>query len=305
MGNRTLISIFCLIFSLEVMGAACCGGGVALPSLITGDYRAQLILNMSNSAVTHSANDKHQITKRSGENQEVVETMSLSGAYLISPYLQVGGTLPYKHNTHRLENREEKSSGIGDLGLSAAYEFLPEFSYSLWKPRGHIFLKQVFPTSNSTYDSNSPLRTDIMGNGFYTTSLGLSFIKSITWLDFVLMGAAHYKAPRTFYSENQRYRVTPRPGFSGLFAIGISPFYGNFRLGSSLAYSREGKIKITGDFASESEKSYYYEVGLSLSYLVNDYSIGLAYTDQAYLGESSNTNLTKTLALNLIRFFSL
>ena len=305
MGSRSVITIFLLLATPLANGSACCGGGSSLPTLITGDYRGQVVLTGSNSAVTHDTSVSGKIDKRDGSNQETTETIVLSASYLLSPLWQIGLTIPFKYNTHRAASSNESSHGISDLKTQIGYEFLPEYSFSLWKPRGFIFLEQTFPTSKSTYTAEKPLRTDSLGNGFYTAAVGISFVKIIYNYDFLFMTKIYQSLTRRFNQNNESLRVRPGFGHSALLGGGISPSGGNFRLGGTLLYSREGSSAIEGNTSSKSNARYYWEAGLSASYLLNKYSISLSYNDQSFFGQASNTTLSKSINLSVIKFFDI
>lgn len=305
MGTYSLIAILLYLASSSSWAAACCGGGASLPSLITGDNRAQVVLSGSNAAITHDVNPQGEIAKRRENNQEVIETLSLSAAYLVSPLWQIGLTLPVKMNTHRNSFREESSAGLGDIKARVAYEFLPEYGYSKWKPRGYIYLKQSFAHSTSTYEAQKPLRSDSLGNGFSTTALGFSFVKIISNLDFLLMSELHLPFKNEFQQENDSITVRPSLGGSFLLGAGISPWNGDIRFGGTLLYSREGSREISGPIDSVSEKVYFWEGGINVSYLMDSYSLNLFYKDQSFFAKAKNTTLSKIIGLSFIKFFEL
>ncbi|RLA62674.1 MAG: hypothetical protein DRQ88_08860 [Epsilonproteobacteria bacterium] len=298
MGIRTLTFLL-LIISFKSFGASCCGGGVIMPLLITGDYRAQFNFTASNSAVTYSVGEDGDFQKRDGTNQEVINTFTLRGAYQISDYLQLGLSLPLQNSNKRTLNREESSTGIGDIRLQMAYEFLPELSFSFWKPRGFIFLNQIFPTSRSTYDSIDPLRTDAHGGGFFKTSIGVGLVKIIKTMDFQAMGEVHQGIKRSF----DNITVDPSGGHSFLLGAGFNP--GNFRFGSSLLYSYEGIAEINGQINSKAQSRYFWELGFNVNYLIDGFSIMAYYSDQSFFGKAKNTTLSKTLGIGLMKFIEL
>jgi hypothetical protein len=298
MGTRALIF---LLLSFEAFGASCCGGGVIMPLLITGDYRAQFNFTASNSAITYSANEEGYFKERDGSNQEVINTFTFRGAYQVSDYLQIGLALPIQNNHRETILSEESDTGLGDIRFQMAFEFLPERGFSIWKPRGFIFLNQIFPTSRSTYDSISPLRTDSHGGGFFKTSIGIGLIKNIKTFDFQLLGEIHQGFERSF----ENISVDPAGGHSFSFGMGFSPGQENLRFGSALLYSYEGAAKINGRINTKAQSKYYWELGLNVNYLIGSYSIMAFYSDQTFLGKAKNTTLSKTLGIGLMKFVEL
>ena len=93
MAYKSLI-LFFIFGAGKVYSAACCGGGAGLPNLITGDYRSQVSVVASNSAVTHTADNKGNFIKRDKDNKEVKEGVTLKAAYLLSELWQLGLEIP-------------------------------------------------------------------------------------------------------------------------------------------------------------------------------------------------------------------
>lgn len=289
------------LINFNTLAASCCGGGGSMPNIITGDNRGQLGIVTSNSSYTHYADEESKISKRYNDNKETSETLTLSGAYLISELWQTGMSVPFKYNTHQTNTSSENSTGLGDIRIQAAHEFMPEYSFSYWRPRGFIFVEQFIPTSKSTYSASKPLRTDAMGKGFFTTALGFSFNKLISYYDYNFLAEYHYSFKRKF----DDVEVTPKGGVSSLISLGVSPYLGNFRMGTSLMYSNEFSTKVEGQVNSKSNNRYLYEVGVNASYSYDEYSISLNYSDQTFLGTASNTTLSKTIGISLFKYFSL
>ena len=306
---KLVFVLFLTAFTKTLFAASCCGGGASLPQLITGDYRAQLALVGANSAVTHYANEDSLISERDVTNQEVSESLTLSATYLLSPYWQMGLRLPYKVNTHKTLAANENSSGIGDFHLQTAYEFLPEYSFSLWRPKGYVFIDETLPSSSSSYDAEKPLHTDSFGSGFYTTSVGVSFVKAIFNYDFLFMTEYHKAFNREFNKPGERLSVEPGDGHTMLFGAGYSPKGGDLRLGGSLLYSKQNASKVTSSLSpltsSGSQPRHYWETGLSVSYLFKNYSLTASYLDQSFLANASNSLLTKSLSISVVSFLEL
>ncbi|RYZ91709.1 MAG: hypothetical protein EOP06_06310, partial [Proteobacteria bacterium] len=113
------MKLFCLSTSSLVLlafvprmalAAACCGGGVALPSIIAGDDKAQLSMMYSISSIVVDNVDTNGVWRKWNEHPEV-QTMRLEAAHLITDRLQAGIVAPFSQRS-RLE---ESSSGIGDV----------------------------------------------------------------------------------------------------------------------------------------------------------------------------------------------
>jgi hypothetical protein len=304
MAYRNLILFCCFFFFSKLcFGAACCAGSSSLPTLITGDYRYQFAFSFINSASTHYVNEEGFKEARDGSNQEIKETINLSGAVMLSPLLQIGASLPFKMNTHKNIYSEEKSSGVGDLHLTSAYEFYPEYSFSYFKPRAFVFLDQTIPLGRSSFESQKIRRTDSTSRGFYSTSLGLALIKQIKTWDLLFMTEYHRSLKRQF-EGNESLEVRPGFGYSSLLSLGYAPFTEPWRVGVSFGVSFEEGAELVNLSEKQSDK-YSTEAGLSLSYLLHSYLMSVNYKDQTLLSWYKNTTLDKSIVLSLIKFYEL
>lgn len=307
MGTKYLIAILITLSSipLNLFAASCCGGGASLPNLITGDYRAQFTINLSNSGVTHTTNDNGDFIRRDSSNLEVSETMTLMAAYQFSNLWQAGISIPVKKNTHSIADIEESSTGLGDIKGQIAYEFLPEYSYSKWKPRGFIFLQQTINDSKSTYDAKKNLSTDSFGSGGKYTSIGISFVKIISTMDFSFMSEFHHAPSEKIKKNNKNFRFFPGEGHSYLIGGGVSPKNGNLRIGGNILFSHTNSSWIKGDINSTSSVKEYLEGGLNLSYKHAEQSYIMSYTDQSFFGHAKNVNVSKALSISLVQSLDL
>ncbi len=304
MGSRFLVIFLFFLTSHFVFAGSCCGSSSYLPSLITGDYKAQFVISGSNSAITHDS-DNGELTARDSSNQRVTEVLSLSMSYQTTQYTQIGLTLPYKLNTYRTSTNNEQSKGIADIKAFAAFEFLPELTYSALKPRGFLFMEQTFANSTSTYDAQKPLNTDSLGSGFYTTTLGLSFIKSFYNFNLLFMTEVHKSHRKSFRENGSSFSIDPKLSGSAQVSVGYTTPIENLSISSSLLYSREGAREITGDIQSLSSSKYLWQVGLSANYKYDDLGFSLGYTDQSYLNKASNTVLSKSISTSITKYYDL
>jgi hypothetical protein len=109
-----------------------------------------------------------------------------SFAYRLNSHIQFGLSLPYVINTSEHLNLKQSGGGIGDLSLTARYELFHEFQLKKIGKKKKIddiypYLAFTFglilPTGKS--DEIAENEVDLTGKGYYTTSLGISIIKSI------------------------------------------------------------------------------------------------------------------------------
>ncbi|HWU43973.1 MAG TPA: hypothetical protein VN132_11065, partial [Bdellovibrio sp.] len=169
---RSLIFLSALLLSIKVYAASCCGGGFAFPALILGDDKALFTSSFSYGSVTDDVLPNGKWIHRADNNQS--ETMKIDGAYLISDLWQTGMSVPVVSR----QIDKEDSMGLGDISINLGYEFLPELSYSEWKPKGLAFLQITLPTSPSVYDATNILAADSRGRGFFTLGPGMVFTKN-------------------------------------------------------------------------------------------------------------------------------
>ncbi|HEY3250218.1 MAG TPA: transporter [Ignavibacteria bacterium] len=107
-------------------------------------------------------------------------------AYRINKHFQFGITVPYVFNTSSNTGLKQSGSSVGDLSVSARYELFHEFQLRKSGSKKKIdnlypYLAFIFgitiPTGKS--DETAKNEVDVTGKGFYSTSLGISVIKSI------------------------------------------------------------------------------------------------------------------------------
>lgn len=111
---------------------------------------------------------------------------AISGAYRFNNNIQAGLSIPYIFNRNEIPGLTPQGSGIGDITLSGRYEFFHEFQRFKTGQRTKIDTKypylaltfgMIIPTGKS--DETALQETDITGKGFYSTSLGVSCLKSL------------------------------------------------------------------------------------------------------------------------------
>lgn len=281
--------------------APCCGGASSLPSLITGDDRAQLSSSVASGHVVGDAPSQGTPIFRTSEDTEESLTLALAGAYRVADRVQIGAELPMIRRVRRTERLSAESSGVGDIRLDGAYEFLPEWTYSEWKPHGFVFSQITLPTSPSAYDSNKPFMIDSRGRGFLTTAIGVVLLKNISIWDLMLSTEIHKSYSRSVQDiDGANLEVDPSLGGSALLGLGYSPGGGNWRIGTSISPVYEGPITSTGETQTVSTSQLLWNTTISVGYAVSsDLSSGLSYSDQTLFGPAQNVTLSRTVSFNL------
>lgn len=300
-----LLALALIAFGAEgsAHAAACCAGSGAAPSILSGDDSAQVSASLARGTVIGDAPVHGIPVFRNDSSSEITETLLVSGAILLSDRFQVGTSVPFiRHSVSGSSGNGTRSTGFGDIRFNTAYEFLPEWTYSAWKPRGFVFLQLTLPTGTSIYDSQSAGAVDALGRGFYGVGAGTLLIKRWTVWDAVFIPEAHYSFARTFRPDpGGSLRVGLGWGGSLALGFGASPGSGDFRFGLRVQplYESARKTSVEGA-TSRTNEQLSWNTTLEASYLVSaTWTAQASYTDQTLLGPAINTTLSRTIALGL------
>ena len=235
------------------------------------------------------------------DDHESITVLNLAGAYRISDRFQAGVGVPFISRNLDSPGTQASATGTGDLLVDAAYEIIPDLTYSEWRPKGFAFVQITLPTGPSTYDSKDPLQIDTRGRGFYTLGLGAAFLKTFSTIDITLTLEGHRSLGRTVTAPGGGpLELNPSFGGSALAGIGWSPGNGSLRIGASLSPIYEGRIEVTGTVNSLSDPQLAWNTSLQAGYLLSDeWSTGLSYTDQTLMGPAQNVSLSRSVALSV------
>lgn len=280
--------------STAAYGAACCGGGFALPSIIAGDDKSQLSMMYSFTEISIDNVDSNG-TWRKWDKHQQVQTMRLEGAHLISDRWQVGVVAPFVQRSRLGENH----SGVGDISASLGYEYLPDWDYNPYRPKGIGYLQITLPTGFSRAESEIG-GLDTRGNGFLAIGLGTLLTKTISSWDVFTSFEGH----RSFSKKvsNSQIQGTLKPGYGGSFSIGGGYNTKLLRFGGSIAWVYEDPIEIESASPSKGSLERYATGAFSVSYMPSDeWSGALTYSDQTLFGSPVNTSLGRTLVMQLQR----
>ena len=140
--------------------------------------------------------------------------VSAAVAYRFNKHIQFGVSMPYVFNTSSNTGLKQNGNSFGDLSISARYELFHEFQLKKTGKKKKIdnvypYLAFVFgltvPTGKS--DETAEHEVDVTGKGFYTTSLGISVIKSIIKNRFQL--SADFSWQHSFSKKYESYFGAP------------------------------------------------------------------------------------------------
>jgi hypothetical protein len=184
----------------------------------------------------------------------------------------------------------EVSAGWGDIAMNLGYEYLPDWDYSRWRPKGLGYLQLTTPTGRSVYEANSEYQLDARGRGFWALGLGTLLTKFEGHWDFFSNLDLH----RSFSRNNFK------PGWGGNIGLGSGYNLDKVRMGAALVWTYEDPVRSTGANSSTGSGERYATGSLSASYLyTDDWAATLTYSDQTWFGDPVNARLGQSLTLQV------
>jgi len=282
-----------LMTSLESDAASCCGDGFTIPSIITSDDKAQLA-----GLYTYSKIHADVLTDgkwRERKEDDHTQIFKLEGAHIIEDRWQAGLSIPFQERT-RSGVESNQSRGLGDVTVQIGYEYLPDWNYNPYRPKGIGYLSLIAPTGRSINESSDGTGIDSRGRGFWGIGIGTILTKSWRSWD----ANSNFEVHQSFDKKvkNQRVHGTLKPGRGGSFALGSGFNWKSFRLGGLITWVYEDPIDVDGTPASSGELQRYANGTLVLSYLMeNNSTASVSYTDQTVFGSPSNTSLSKSITV--------
>ena len=298
-----ITALAAIAFSSAARAAPCCGGGSAAPTILTGDDDFQFSASVADSQVVGDAPPSGVPIFRADGDSEQMQTLRIDGAFLLTDRWQAGASIPFIRRSRSTPTIPGTSaSGLGDIGVSSAYEILPEWEYSPWKPRGFAFVQGLIPAGGSIYessfDASDPWGLSARGRGFYALGAGTVLLKSWGDWDAALIGEAHRSFARTFSTSEGDLHLTPGWGGSAALAGGYSLTRVPLRFGLVISPSYEGGVTADGAISSVSDSQLVWNTSLLLGWMLgHDSTLSAVYTDQTLLGPASNASLSRTLAV--------
>ena len=271
-----------------MFAAACCGGGLSLPGLVTGDDRGQLSLSLAASDVSAEALPGGERIARGLGDREWRQSVRLDAAWLLTDRWQAGIAVPVVRRSRSRAGGSADSAGLGDVAATVAYEALPEWSYSSWRPRALVFLQASLPTGISPYESVAQYRVDVRGTGFFSLGAGAAVMKSGRSWDWSLTAEGHRALSRRVLVADEPVDARPGWGSSVGLAGGWSPGAGPVRLGASLAAKWDEATQLALEDLPPASGRAGYALGLHVSYLPTpDVTVSVALSDETLLGGSN------------------
>lgn len=277
----------------DAFAAACCGGGFAAPALIVNDDRAQVTGSWGYTDVVVDNVDARGLWRSRDEHQKV-QTLRIEAATLIADRWQTGISLPIIQRHYS----GDTSSGLGDVATTLGYEYLPDWNYNPYRPKGLGFLQLTMPTGKSRAESENGL--DSRGLGFWAVGVGTLLTKSWRRWDSFISLEGHKSFAKDF--ANSQTQGTLNPGYGTTFGGGAGYNLAKWRLGGSVLWTYEDPIEMQPAGWSAGSVERFATTSFTASYSPNDEWSGvLIFSDQTLFGEPVNTSLGKTVLLQLQR----
>lgn len=291
--RRLLFSLILLSNCFKVYSAPCCGAGFTIPSIITSEDKAQLATSYSRAKIHADVFTNGDWKERLED--DITETFKLEGAHIFWDRFQAGFSLPYQAR-QRSGAQNAQSYGLGDISLQVGLEYLPDWNYNPYRPKGIVYLSVITPTGRSIYESKDGSGIDARGRGLWGLGIGAVHIKRWGKWDANSNIELHYSLPKEVHNKTTAGTVKPSGG--GSFALGGGVNFKNLRLGSLINWSYEGPNDVSGTTSSNGELKRFATGSVLLSYMLpEDQSVIMSYSDQTIFGSPYNTSLSKAITL--------
>ncbi|MCE1165997.1 MAG: transporter [Bacteroidetes bacterium] len=269
----SILAAFLLLYAGYALPQICCGGGVYDIAVLSLNKKALFSAGYKWDNYSGVWNDKSDWLKTRQTNWQM--TPSFSAAYRFNRQLQAGVQIPYVLNRNELPGLPQSGSSFGDIVISGRYEIFHEYTIYMENkntkmdektPYFAVTFGMTLPTGKS--DENSDNEIDVTGKGFYTSMLGVSFIKTVlknklqigadlSWLhSFSKTYDKYYNLETTPYKRQLGERFNYALTFNYLlnFKSSLSLALGGFMQGNhkiedvSVPGSNENSFGLTGSY---------------------------------------------------------
>lgn len=176
--------------------ACCAGAGAVTPARLGlhDDAIAGVLLKAGAQLGAHAPDGAYRPTPRGAA--EVDFEQHVFGAVRVLRRGQLGVLVPFVETHRRTMTRSETGGGLGDVNLSARYDFV-RARESRSVPGIGLLLGMTLPTGTSAESAERPLATDATGVGAVQANAGVGVEQIFgSWLIGV-SGIAALRAPRT------------------------------------------------------------------------------------------------------------
>ncbi|WP_408096568.1 hypothetical protein ACJVC5_16135 [Peredibacter sp. HCB2-198] len=282
-----------LVLTNMAHGAPCCGAGFTIPSIITSDDKAQLALSYNYAKIYADVFTNGDWRHRKEDDH--TETYKFEGAHIFADRWQAGFSVPYQKRV-REGAMADSSAGFGDIAFQLGYEYLPDWDYNPYRPKGIGYLSLITPTGRSIYESEDGSGIDSRGRGFWGVGAGTVLVKNWRRWD----ANANFEFHHSFDKKvnNKTTKGTVKPNNGGSISVGSGYNFSKLRLGALIAWYYEDPTDVVGTTPSKGELKRYATGSLLLSYMITEQqSVIMSYSDQTIFGSPYNTSLSKSITL--------
>lgn len=285
---RVLFFAVALLSSSLVRAAACCGPTAGLPSLITSGEKWKVQAGFADTtAYADVGTDALPVFRRNQDRRETQLT-TLEASVQVSELWQVGANVAQSIDGH-----------VGDSGLQATREVLPETETNWGDVRAFAFSQLIFPTGRPLEEIQTPDQ-QASGEGRGSLAVGSVVIRR-GWADdeFFSLRARRFRGADfgqgVHIGESNKYDAIVGAGYSR----------GNWRGGGSLSAQYEtSRLVSSPGLSDEAGENYRFPVGLSVSYFfVGGAMAQVAYTDDTIVGPVRNITLGRSFAVSFAQRF--
>lgn len=291
-----MINLFItLLFSQKIFAASCCGGGSSSSMIITSDNRREISLGVSARTDIGQTDQNGWSTFNNDQIIDSRTNFNFQYGEQLSENFQMGIKTSIAEKHVKKSGKNEKNQGFTDLELQTTYEYLPEYTYHPYKPRGFLYAKLSIPLSNSIYDSQSTILSDVRGSGLYSTSFGNFFIKKLDLFTLKL----GLELTRSFAKNFSKYKIYGFNRYTIPLGIAYAFNQSDFSIGFTNTFSYTDEKKFRGNNLSNSHFERFWDSNIFFNYSPNRQVIyGVSYSDSSVFGDSINSPLYRSVALN-------
>ncbi len=293
-----ILSALLLFAASSAWAAPCCSSQSAVPTLMTGDERFLVGATTLGTTIVADAPAGSLPVFWDGTSQDWTASMELDLAALISDRWQAGLAVPVAFRAINEPGLSESGWGLGDLKASIAFEALPEWEYSAWKPKGYVFSQLSIPSGKSIYASTRISGLDAFGRGSWGAMLGAALVKRWSRWDAFAVPALEVLFPGPV---SNTVVLGAQAGAS--FAVGGGVSFGALRIGARMQPVWGSRRSfVNAGISGVSADQLVWNASIALSWLLGDeWGLGLAYNDQTLFGPVNNTALSRGVSLSVQR----
>lgn len=313
--NILLIILILFFISGNVFGQSCCGGSFYDIAVLSLDKKALINFGLNYDNYSGAWNQKGEWKKLNITSWQMRPL--IAGAYRFNKFLQAGMTIPYVINRNEFPGLPPQSSGLGDISVSGRFELFHEYERYKSGERYHIDRDKpylaftaglTFPTGTS--DETATTEAEITGKGIFSSSLGLSAVKSVIQKKFQIgldLSWQHNfeKTYSKIYNEPLQESINKKLGDRIIYGLSFIYLINDFHAASaSIGGFRQGTYKIN-DIAGDNSDESSFNFSASYTYYPVSF-IRITPTIKWFIPRNDygkNTTGSYTYVINFVYYF--